>query len=240
MIPSGLASAICGTSSRKIAAFFCTRSMRVSPGFWAAPAAITVTAAPRQSETGPAQTRAVRANGTACMRSIASPSAFRSLASDRTISDARPESRSPKAKVEPTAPVPTTATRVGMGGRERVVTGDAVIGAPYPIRDPSRHRRRRRRRSRAAADPREDRAHGARRVGVGEVRAGTRAAAAAPPPGGSPATGCGDPGARARRDRLGDLDGHPEQRRAGAGRPGRSRGAPRPAVRVSPPNRARP
>ena len=116
MIPSGLASAICGTSSRKIAAFFCTSSRRVSPGFWAAPAATTVTAAPRQSEIGPAQTRAVRAKGTACMRSIASPSAFRSLASDRTISAARPDRRSPKAKVEPTAPVPTTATRVGWAG----------------------------------------------------------------------------------------------------------------------------
>ena len=134
MIPSGLASAICGTSSRKIAAFFWTRSMRVSPGFWAAPAAMTVTAAPRQSEIGPAQTRAVRAKGTACMRSIASPSALRSLASDRTISDASPDRRSPKAKVEPTAPVPTTATRVGWAGASGSKVGGAVMGSPYPMR----------------------------------------------------------------------------------------------------------
>ena len=59
MIPSGLASAIWGTSSRKIAAFFWTRSIRVSPGRWAAPAAMTVIAAPRQSSIGPSHTRAV-------------------------------------------------------------------------------------------------------------------------------------------------------------------------------------
>ena len=106
--------------------------MRVSPGFWAAPAAMTVTAAPRQSEIGPAQTRAVRAKGTACMRSIASPSAFRSLASDRTISDARPDRRSPKAKVEPTAPVPTTATRVGWAGASGSKVWGAVMASTLP------------------------------------------------------------------------------------------------------------
>ena len=52
MIPSGLARATAGTISRKIAAFFRTRSSRVSPGFWAAPAEMTVIAAPAQSAIG--------------------------------------------------------------------------------------------------------------------------------------------------------------------------------------------
>ena len=42
------------------------------------------------------QTRGVRANGTACMRSIASPSALRWFASTSRISDASPDSRSPR------------------------------------------------------------------------------------------------------------------------------------------------
>ncbi len=113
MIPSGFARATAGTISRKIAAFFLTRSSRVSPGFWPAPAEMTVMAAPAQSSIVPAQIRVVRANGTVCMRSIASPSALRALASTRTISAARPPRRRLKANVEPTAPVPTTATRVG-------------------------------------------------------------------------------------------------------------------------------
>lgn len=49
MIPSGFAPATSGTICPKIAAFFRTRSSRVSPGFWPAPAATTVTAAPAQS-----------------------------------------------------------------------------------------------------------------------------------------------------------------------------------------------
>ncbi len=132
MMPSGLAAAMRGTRSRKIAAFLVTRSRRVSPGFCAAPAAITVTAAPRHSSTGPDQTRAVRANGTACIRSIASPSARRSLASERTISDARPERSSANANVDPTAPVPTTAIRVGCGGASGSTGPGVVMAPPYP------------------------------------------------------------------------------------------------------------
>ena len=92
MMPLGFASATCGTIWPKIAAFLRTRSSRVSPSFWAAPAAITVTAAPSQSVYEAAHTRTGLANGTACWRSIASPSARRSLASISTISEARPDS----------------------------------------------------------------------------------------------------------------------------------------------------
>src|SRR5664280_1789706 len=113
MIPPGFALATAGTIWRKISAFLRTRSILVSPGFWAAPAAMTVIADPRQSSIGPDQTRAVFANGTACRRSIASPSARRAFASTSRISDASPERRRPNANVDPTAPAPTTATRVG-------------------------------------------------------------------------------------------------------------------------------
>ena len=126
MIPSGLASAIRGTSSRKIAAFFWTRSIRVSPGRWAAPAATTVTAAPWQSSIGPSHTRAVRANGTACMRSIASPSAFRRFASTSRISDARPGQQQPEGERRPdgAGPHDGDAGRVrGSEGVERLRGG---------------------------------------------------------------------------------------------------------------------
>ena len=92
MMPFGLASATCGTIWPKIAVFLRTRSRRVSPGFCPTPAAITVTAAPAQSAYEPAHTRVGFANGTACCRSIASPSARRSFASISTISAASPDS----------------------------------------------------------------------------------------------------------------------------------------------------
>src|SRR5512140_1336720 len=123
MIPPGFALATAGTIWRKIAAFLRTRSIRVSPGFWAAPAAITVIAAPRQSSIGPDQTRAVLAKGTAWRRSIASPSARRAFASTRRISDASPERRRPNANVDPTAPAPTIATRVGWASGGSAVWG---------------------------------------------------------------------------------------------------------------------
>src|SRR5487761_2017246 len=125
MIPSGFALATAGTIWRKIAAFLRIRSRRVSPGFWAAPAAMTVMAAPRHSSSGPDQTRAVFANGTAWRRSIASPSARRAFASTSRISDASPERSRPNAKVDPTAPAPTIATRVGWGTPAGDATGTA-------------------------------------------------------------------------------------------------------------------
>jgi len=129
MIPPGFALATAGTIWRKMAAFLRTRSRRVSPGFWAAPAAMTVIAAPRHSSIGPDQTRAVFANGTAWRRSMASPSARRTFASTSRISAASPDRRRPNAKVDPTAPAPTIATRVGWASGDSVARPPVGAGA---------------------------------------------------------------------------------------------------------------
>ena len=71
-----------------------------------------------------------RLNGTAWVRSVASPSARWRLASMSTISDARPDSSSAYANVAPTLPTPTTATRVGWAGV--VVTRGAYVAGQRP------------------------------------------------------------------------------------------------------------
>src|ERR1035437_4848277 len=113
IIPPGLAAAPLGTIGPKIAAFRFRRSRRDSPGFWLAPAAMTVTIAPLQSAYSPAHTRVGCANGTVWLRSMASPSARSWLTSTSTISAARPDRSRALAKVEPTKPTPTMAIRVG-------------------------------------------------------------------------------------------------------------------------------
>ena len=158
------------------------------------------------------------------MRSIASPSARRSLASERTISDARPERSSANAKVDPTAPVPTTAMRVGCGG----ASGPGCrAGRQRASSWPHRSARR------ACQGPRRMRvrtSRATRLIRVGQVGAGAGRAAAAPrdrgrwepsrPP--SP-----PPGARPGR-RAGPCGARPRGRRRAGARPGREVGPPEP------------
>ena len=66
------------------------------------------------------------------MRSIASPSALRSLASTRTISDARPDSSSANANVEPDGAGADDGDTGRVRRRERVGPSGGVMAEPYP------------------------------------------------------------------------------------------------------------
>ena len=101
------------TIPRMIFAFFSTKAKRVSPGCWLAPAVITTISAVRQSSYVPAQISIFCGpNGKPWLKSIASPSALSLFTSIKTNSSNPPWFNIEYAKLIPTNPVPTKATRL--------------------------------------------------------------------------------------------------------------------------------
>src|SRR5271157_1144634 len=95
----------------EMAAFFFSRSSRVSPGLSPAPTVTTITLAVAQSSKSPACTKVVCAHGSAWLMSSASPSALLRSRLISTMSGANPDSNNAYAVVAPTLPTPTIATR---------------------------------------------------------------------------------------------------------------------------------